>query len=83
MQYNVSSPQTRFNIFLHYFLQKFTANVFQFGEIILHIIATGWKMLMGLGENKRRGKQWDDLVWKAKRDKIVLIVGGISVRRFV
>lgn len=33
MQYNVSSPQTRFNIFLHYFLQRFTANVFPFGEL--------------------------------------------------
>lgn len=70
MQYNVSSPQTRFNIFLHYFLQKFTANVFQFGEIILHIIATGWKMLMGLGESKKKRKtvRWSGMKGKKRQN---------------
>lgn len=51
MQYNVSSPQTRFNIFLHYFLQRFTANVFQFGGL-----SYTYQLLDGKQKQKRRGR---------------------------
>lgn len=79
MQYNVSSPQTRFNIFLHYFLQKFTANVFQFGEIILHIIATGWKMLMD--REKIKEEENSEMIWyeRQKETKLCfLLVESLS-----
>lgn len=58
--------QTRFNIFLHYFLQRFTANVFSVWGTILHI----------MDEQRHVGWIWENEM-KVKRDKIVLIVGGI------
>lgn len=70
MQYNVSSPQTRFYIFLHYYRDS-QLMFFSLGNYLTH---------NGYWVNERHdGWTWKDgrnveIIWKT--DKLVLIVGG-------